>query len=83
MNEAVLALEKQGVEVKRHNLARQPGEFMANGIVAGLLQNKGIKILPITLVNGESFRTGGYPSYEELCKALGIEPLKTRPALLT
>ena len=49
---------------------------MANKSVAGLLHKDGKKILPIIFVNGEVFRTGGYPAYEELCKALGIEPLK-------
>ena len=34
MNEAVLALKKQGVEVTRFNLAQQPKEFMANKTVA-------------------------------------------------
>lgn len=76
MNEAVLALKKQGIEVERFNLAQQPKEFMANKTVAELLHKNGKKVLPITVVNGEVFRTGGYPDYEELCKTLGIEPMK-------
>ena len=27
-------------------------------------------------IDGQVFKTGEYPSYEELCKALGIEPLQ-------
>lgn len=76
MNDAVLALKKQGVEVMRFNLAQQPKEFLLNKMVAELLQKNGKKILPITVVNGEVFRTGGYPDYEELCRALNIEPIK-------
>lgn len=76
MNEAVLTLIKQGIEVARYNLAQQPKEFMANNMVVVLLHKNGKKVLPITLVNGEVFRTGEYPSYEELCRALGIEPMK-------
>ena len=76
MNGAMLALKKQGVEVKRFNLTQQPKEFMANENVADLLRKKGKKILPIIFVNGKVFRTGGYPTYEELCKAFSIEPLK-------
>lgn len=79
MNEAVLALKKQGVEVLRFNLAQQPKEFMANKAVAGLLHKSGKKALPVTILNGEVFRTGGYPTYEEICTALGIEPLKNKP----
>ncbi len=79
VNETVLSLQKQGVEVTRYNLAQQPKEFMANKHVAGLLQKNGKNALPITIINGEVFQTGTYPSYEEICKALGIEPLDNRP----
>jgi len=75
-NDAVLALKKQGIEVERYNLSQQPKVFLANEKVADLLHGNGKKILPITIVNGKVFKTGGYPSYEDLCQALGIEPLK-------
>ena len=81
-NETALSLQKQGVEVTRYNLAQQPHEFMANKIVSGLLQKEGNKSMPIILVNGELFSKGEYPSYEDLCKALGIDPLKDRPMSL-
>ena len=77
MNEAVLALKKQGIEIERFNLAQQPKEFMANKKIADLLHKNGKKVLPITVVNGEVFSTGAYSAYADLCKALGIEPLKT------
>lgn len=77
MNDAVLALKKQGVEVARYNLAQQPGAFMDNKNVADLLHKSGKRVLPVTIIDGTVFRTGEYPSYEELCGALGIEPLKT------
>jgi len=82
MNDAVLALKKQAVEVERFNLAQQPKSFMDNKKIAGLLQKNGKKILPIIVVNGEVFRTGEYPAYEDLCKALGIEPLEHKPIAL-
>lgn len=78
MNDAAMTLKKQGVEVERYNLAQQPQAFMDNRKITELLQKNGQKILPVTLVNGEVFRTGEYPSYEDLCKALGIEPQKFR-----
>lgn len=83
MNDAVIALKKQGVEVTRFNLAQQPKEFMANKTVADLLHKNGKKVLPITFVNGAVFKTGEYPTYEELCAALGIEPLKHKPMTLS
>lgn len=76
MNDAVLALKKQGVEVERFNLAQQPKAFMANKAVADLIHRNGKGALPITLINGEIFKTGEYPEYETLCNALGIEPVK-------
>ena len=83
VNEAVLSLQKQGVEVKRFNLSQQPHDFMANTVVAELLHKNGKNILPIILVNGEVFKTGEYPLYEDLCKALGIDPLTNgRPMTL-
>ena len=79
MNDAVLALKKQGVEVERFNLAQQPKAYMDNKIIADLLHKNGKKILPIIMLDGQVFRTGEYPSYEDICKALGIEPLKHKP----
>lgn len=76
MNDAVMALKKQGVEVARYNLAQQPKDFMDNKTVAELLQKKGKNVLPITIVDGRMFKTGEYPLYEDLCKALGIEPVE-------
>ena len=76
MNDAVLALKKQGIEVERYNLLQQTKAFLENKNVADLLHKNGKKVLPITLVNGQVFKKGEYPSYEELCKALSIEPLK-------
>lgn len=83
MNDAVMALKKQGVEIERFNLAQQTQAFMTNKTVADLLHRNGKKALPVIIVNGEIFRTGGYPSYEDLCNALGIEPLKQKPITLT
>ena len=79
MNDAVLALKKQGVEVERFNLSQQIKEVMSNKTVAELIKQNGSRILPVTFVNNEVFRTGEYPSYEDLCGALGIAPLEHKP----
>ncbi len=82
MNDAVLALRKQGVEIERFNLAQQPKAYMENKTVADLLRKNGKKILPVIIVNGEVFRTGEYPSYEDLCAALNIRQLQNKPISL-
>ncbi len=83
MNDSLLALKKQNIEVERFNLAQQPKAFLDNKKVADLLHKSGKNVLPITFVNGDIFKTGEYPAYEDLCKALGIEPLKQKPISLS
>ncbi len=76
VNDAVLALKKQGVEVERFNLAQQPTAFWANQAIVDLLGKNGKDVFPVTIINGEVFKTREYPSYGELCEKLGLEPLK-------
>ena len=68
--------------MERFNLSQRIKEVMSDKTLAELIHKNGSKILPITFVNGEVFRTGEYPSYEDLCKALGLEPLKNKPIAL-
>ena len=80
MNDAVLALTKQGVAVTRFNPVQQLKEVMANQEVAGAIHQNGKKVLPMVFANGRLLKSGAYPSYEELCEALGLTPLaKSRP----
>jgi len=60
--------------VERYNLAQQTKHFIDNKLVADLQHENGKKALPVTIVNGAVFRTGAYPTYEELCTALRITP---------
>ena len=83
VNDAVLALKKQGVEVERFNLSQQAREFMTNKTVADLLHKNGKKVLPVIIVDGSVIKTGAYPSYEELCKVLDIKPLQHKPMTLS
>ena len=80
MNDAVLALTKQGVAVTRFNPVQQLKEVMANQEVAKAIRQNGKKVLPMVFANGLLLKSGAYPSYEELCEALGLAPLaKSRP----
>lgn len=63
-------LEAEGIIVERFNLAQQPGAFVQNARVAGLLQAFGEKALPATLINGDVFVYGRYPSRDEVAAAL-------------
>lgn len=80
VNDALLALTKQGVEVVRFNPVQQLKEVMANPAVAKAIHGQGKKALPMVFANGRLVRSGAYPAYEELCAYLGLEPLsKARP----
>ncbi len=80
MNDAVLALTKQGVAVTRFNPVQQLKEVMANEEVAKAIHQNGKKVLPMVFANGQLLKSGSYPSYEELCEGLGLKPLaKVRP----
>lgn len=63
-------LEKQGVTVERFGLSQEPGAFVAQPKITGLMQAFGDKALPATLVNGEVVIYGRYPSREEVTAAL-------------
>lgn len=63
-------LEKHGVTVQRFGLSQQPAAFVAQPLVADLMQAFGDQALPATLVNGEVLCHGRYPSRDEIVAAL-------------
>lgn len=76
-------LKNNGIEVVRFNLSNSPLEFMKNVEVNKLLNEGGMDVLPITVVDGEIVKVGAYPSNEELMtflnvprSYLGLEPIK-------
>jgi hypothetical protein len=81
MNDAVLALKKQGVTIERFNLKSDFLTFKDNARVMALLHESGTKILPVTMIKGKLFKTCEYPTYEELCEEFNIEPLKANKPL--
>jgi hypothetical protein len=65
-------LQKQGVAVERHNLAQQPGAFVANAIVKEALTERGNDCLPLVLVDDRIAVEGAYPSRETLAALAGV-----------
>jgi AhpD family alkylhydroperoxidase len=65
-------LASQGVAVERFNLAQQPGAFVADDTVKGVLESKGEAGLPLVKVNGEVKSSGDYPSREQLAAWAGV-----------
>lgn len=64
------ALNKQGANIVRYNLANEPDAFVKNTLVNGLLEQD--DILPVTLVNGKVAKTKSYPSNAEFAEYTGI-----------
>lgn len=69
----VRGLNKKGLGVRRYNLSMHPLEFAKNGTVTDFMKDKGLEVLPVTLLNGEVVKTGSYPSTEELSQWTGVD----------
>jgi hypothetical protein len=65
--------KQQGLEVKRHNLLKNPQSFINNPRVKEFLEVSGAQSLPLTLVNGVVALTGRLPNREELARWFGVE----------
>ena len=65
--------KKSGVTVDRFTLAHQPGEYVTNTTVKGLLDSEGIECLPIVFLDGEVISKGDYPSRVALLGKLGLD----------
>ena len=59
-------VETQGIEVRRYNLAQEPGAFVREQLVRQALQEKGDGALPLIVQDGRVLSQGRYPSREEL-----------------
>lgn len=65
-------LKKNGILVDRHNLSSNPQAFIENIEINSMLNNNGVEILPITMVDGKVVKMKAYPTDDEFCKLLGI-----------
>jgi hypothetical protein len=68
------SLEKNGTTVHRFNLSSSPQEFVDNQEINNLIMEKGIEVLPGTVVDNKIVKTGSYPTNEELINFLNIAP---------
>ena len=65
-------LSRQGVEVRRYNLAQEPTAFAQNADVKRLLEETDGDGLPVILVDGKVMGHGAYPHRDELVRWTGI-----------
>jgi hypothetical protein len=81
---ALHALQKNGVEVKRYNLTSSPQAFVVHPDVCAFINTQGVQGLPLTLVDEKIVLSGRYPTNGELAGFLDIpeDMLATLPSAL-
>lgn len=72
-------LSKQGVEVRRFNLAQEPGAFAGDAGVKSALEVMGERALPLVRVNGHTVMSGAYPTREQIAGWFGLEMAENKP----
>jgi hypothetical protein len=65
-------LKSNGIKIERYNLANNPQAFVDNQEINKMLNDNGVEILPVTMVNGRVVKSKAYPSNAELSKLLGV-----------
>ncbi|MCC6442142.1 MAG: arsenite efflux transporter metallochaperone ArsD [Armatimonadetes bacterium] len=67
---AMKIARETGAQVLRYDIKRDFKRFKNNPAIWQAINSEGADILPLTLVDGEVVKRGGYPTYEELKAAL-------------
>ena len=67
-------LKSKGILIERYNLTNNPPIFVDNKVINELLMKQGVKVLPVTMVDGKIVKMGSYPTNDEFCYLLEISP---------
>lgn len=67
------ALQAEGADITRHNLANDPLAFANDEAVRAFLEVAGSEGLPLTTVDGVTVMTGSYPTRAQLAKFAGLQ----------
>lgn len=70
LQDALEEIKKMGSEVERYSITQSPKKFRENPQVIKLIREQQLKALPITTLDGNVVKSGGYPTLEELKKLL-------------
>lgn len=65
-------LKNNGILVERYNLSSNPQIFINNKEINRMLNNNGVEVLPVTMVDGNVVKIKAYPTNDEICKLLGV-----------
>jgi hypothetical protein len=76
-------LKAKGLEVRRFNLAQEPGAFAGTQIVQEALMKNGVRCLPLLMLDGREIARGRYPDRAELSRLTSLAGKPASPALNT
>lgn len=82
VSEMILALKAEQVIIERYQMTSHPHNFLNNTEVMGLVRERQMEALPITVVQGKVIKVGTYPSLAEVTTALKqslSQPNSSRP----
>jgi hypothetical protein len=65
-------LAARGVSVQRYNLGQQPEAFAALTLVRTTLQQEGVGVLPLTILDGQIVGRGAYLDRATLARQTGV-----------
>lgn len=74
-------LKNNGIPVERYNLSSNPQAFVDNEEINGMLNENGIEILPVTMIDGRIVKTKGYPSNAELSRFLRVPEIYLKASI--
>jgi len=66
VSEMIHQLQTNGLRVERYQMTTHPGKFTENPQVMGLIREKQMAALPITMVRGKIVAEGYYPKLDEI-----------------
>ena len=72
LDQKLSQLKKQDVEVERFVITQSPEKFKEHPQIIKMIQEQQLKVLPITMVDGEILKTSSYPTTNEWQSWLGV-----------
>ncbi|MHB1392614.1 MAG: arsenite efflux transporter metallochaperone ArsD [Clostridia bacterium] len=76
-------LKNNGILVERYNLSSNPQIFVDNKEINRILNNEGVEVLPVTMVDGVVVKTKTYPTDEEFSNLLDVPASYLKAAVKT
>ena len=64
--------KKNGVDIQRYSLAKNPQQFLNTPVIKEFLNTLGMESLPVTLLDGKLVMAGKLPTREDIARWAGI-----------